>query len=356
MAPAFPLLADPARYSCCTIALDHDRKTLLEWVAIFEKSVPSMRDQAAASEGGGEEAQRRAARFAEQFMAAMQEVKSRPDAYGPPSIARFCEVREDFLRENGFADPYVEVKAKENDAALAVLPSVLAEHDAIASPEERLQAVLEGVFAGNVFDLGAQATIDLYKEGNADFRTTRAGLRRPFLIDGSKEFAARLAASPYRKALVFIDNAGSDVVLGMMPFTRELLRRGVRVCLAANSEPSLNDVTHDELGPLLERVAAVDAVMAGALREGRLTTVASGNRLPVIDLARVSEACAAEARDADLLVLEGMGRGVETNLRAAFTCDALHLAMVKHKEVAEFLGGHLYDVVCCFKPRPAPHA
>ena len=39
------------------------------------------------------------------------------------------------------------------------------------------------------------------------------------------------------------------------------------------------------------------------------------------------------AQEADLVVLEGMGRGIETNLNAEFTCDALNLGMVKHPEV-----------------------
>jgi type II pantothenate kinase len=40
---------------------------------------------------------------------------------------------------------------------------------------------------------------------------------------------------------------------------------------------------------------------------------------------------------------------VETNLRARFTCDALNLGMIKHKEVAECLRGDLYDCVCRFR-------
>jgi cobyric acid synthase len=55
-----------------------------------------------------------------------------------------------------------------------------------------------------------------------------------------------------------------------------------------------------------------------------------------------------EARDADLVVLEGMGRGIETNLYARFSIDSVKLAMVKHKEVATLLGGELYDCVCKF--------
>lgn len=36
---------------------------------------------------------------------------------------------------------------------------------------------------------------------------------------------------PHKRALLFVDNSGADVVLGMLPFARELLRRGTEVCL-----------------------------------------------------------------------------------------------------------------------------
>ncbi len=35
--------------------------------------------------------------------------------------------------------------------------------------------------------------------------------------------------SPYQRAIMFVDNAGADVVLGMIPFARELLRMGAEV-------------------------------------------------------------------------------------------------------------------------------
>ena len=40
-----------------------------------------------------------------------------------------------------------------------------------------------------------------------------------------------------------------------------------------------------------------------------------------------------QAGDADLIILEGMGRGIETNLYAQFSVDSLKLGMIKHREV-----------------------
>jgi cobyric acid synthase len=68
----------------------------------------------------------------------------------------------------------------------------------------------------------------------------------------------------------------------------------------------------------------------------------------VMDLTSISRELADAAEDADLVVLEGMGRSIETNLYAQFKCDSLNIGMVKHKEVADFLGGRLYDCVIKF--------
>lgn len=35
--------------------------------------------------------------------------------------------------------------------------------------------------------------------------------------------------NPYKRALLFVDNSGADIVLGMLPLARELLRRGTEV-------------------------------------------------------------------------------------------------------------------------------
>ena len=51
-------------------------------------------------------------------------------------------------------------------------------------------------------------------------------------------------------------------------------------------------------------------------------------------LLQVSQEVVQQAGDADLIVLEGMGRGIETNLYAQFSVDSLKLGMIKHREVS----------------------
>lgn len=41
----------------------------------------------------------------------------------------------------------------------------------------------------------------------------------------------RLKGPPHKKAAIFIDNSGIDIVLGILPFARDLLRRGTKVSI-----------------------------------------------------------------------------------------------------------------------------
>lgn len=60
-----------------------------------------------------------------------------------------------------------------------------------------------------------------------------------------------LKGDPHVCAALFADNSGFDIVLGVLPFVRELLLRKSKVILVANSRPSLNDVTYVELLELI---------------------------------------------------------------------------------------------------------
>ena len=120
--------------------------------------------------------------------------------------------------------------------------------------------------------------------------------------------------------------------------------------VAANSYPVINDITAAELQELLPEIGLVDDTIASAVAEKKLRVVPNGSGTPMIDLSKVSPQVVAECEGVDLLVLEGMGRSIESNLHALFTCDALNIGMVKHPEVAMLLGTQMYDCVCRFKP------
>lgn len=55
-------------------------------------------------------------------------------------------------------------KEREHAAALEVLPDLLHELDQMP-PTARLTSLIQGILAGNIFDWGAKATVDLYHNG-----------------------------------------------------------------------------------------------------------------------------------------------------------------------------------------------
>jgi type II pantothenate kinase len=350
-ATTLPLLADPGGYTAATWELTYDEARRAYWVNLFREHFPKLLAEAereAADLGQDlDDLRRRGEAATAALEAYLDDVSDRPEHYAPLTILDLCWQRERVLRRHGFNDPYRLAKQRENEQSLTLLADVLREIDALSDAEQRA-AVVRGLFAGNIFDLGASKTIDMFADTQVDFHGTLAKLKpRPWFIDDMDAWLTRLEGPAHRAALIFVDNAGPDVVLGIMPFARLLLERGTRVILTANSEASLNDVTYDELVTLIEQVAAIDTPLATAWRRGDLQVVPSGNWAPLIDLTRISPELvqAVEREQVDLTVIEGMGRALETNFKARLTCETLKLAMIKDQGVAETLGAEMFDLV-----------
>jgi type II pantothenate kinase len=81
-----------------------------------------------------------------------------------------------------------------------------------------------------------------------------------------------------------------------------------------------------------------------------LEVVSTGSDIPLIDLSDVSDELNEAAADGDLVIIEGMGRAVESNFDAAFTVDAVRLAVLKDPHVAAGLGGVPMDPICKYTP------
>ncbi|KAK7350623.1 hypothetical protein VNO77_09445 [Canavalia gladiata] len=374
----FPLLADPKLYEPNTIDLS-DHSELEYWFTILSEHLPDLVDKAVASEGGTDDAKRRGDAFARAFSAHLARLREEPSAYGKLGLANLLEMREECLREFQFVDAYRSIKQRENEASLAVLPDLLVELDSM-DEKTRLLTLIEGVLAANIFDWGSRACVDLYHKGTIIeiYRMSRNKMQRPWRVDDFDVFKERMLGTrdkkmpPHRRALLFVDNSGADIVLGMLPLARELLRRGTEVVLVANSLPALNDVTAMELPDIVAEAAKHCDILRRAAEAGGLLVdamintsdssktnsssvplmvVENGCGSPCIDLRQVSSELAAAAKDADLIILEGMGRALHTNLNARFKCDALKLAMVKNQRLAEKLvKGTIYDCVCKYEP------
>lgn len=344
----FPLLADPQAYVACPWDLSADQERRDYWLRLFRKHWQSLlkhaMDEAAER---GVDATDACAEANHLFMAYLDTVNQEPEAYGRLDVLAICWQRENALRAAGIADPYRLSKQIENERALAYLPSLLNELD-LGPRDNEAQRIIEGVFAGNIFDMGAEHTQKMFEEGTVDFASIRAKLKpRPWRYDAMDAWKARYCVTPYRQALLFVDNAGPDVVLGMIPLARHLLQLGTSVVLSANTEPSLNDVTHAELTELIDRIAEFDPVVRVSRLTNQLRLIESGNWAPLMDLTKISPqlAEAAEELEFDLVVLEGMGRSMESNPDCELTCDCLRLAMVKDLGVAQGFGAELFDLV-----------
>ena len=91
-------------------------------------------------------------------------------------------------------------------------------------------------------------------------------------------------------------------------------------------------------------------MLCSAVESGSLSVISTGSDLPIIDLSKLSHSIVEAAREADLVVLQGMGRAIESNLNAKLTTTVLKMGVVKHPEVALCLGGNLGDPICKFQP------
>ncbi|MCB9866141.1 MAG: DUF89 family protein [Phycisphaerales bacterium] len=346
--PYFCKLARPDLYVHGDWDLLADPAGREDWIRIFDEHTASLLEHARRSDCPPVEEACDAYELA--FRHELERVRARPDDYAPLTVYTLCKLRARLMRAYGIGDPYDKVKREENAAALGRLAAVLQAVDG-CPPDVVVETLIRGLLAGNKFDLGAKDTTELHAAGELDFFKTLEELGpRPWFLDHVDTIAARLAPGKcaYRKAVFFVDNAGGDVVLGAIPLARYLADQGCAVVLAANDYPALNDILVDELGSVLARAAEVDERLAGHLRAGVISVVGTSCDCPLIDLSDVSTACNAAADDADLVILEGMGRAIESNYTAPMMCDTIRIAMIKNRSLAKYLGCRLYDLIAAF--------
>ncbi|XP_028958129.1 damage-control phosphatase At2g17340-like isoform X2 [Malus domestica] len=345
---AFPLLTTPieSNYRACTIPYrfpsDNPRKptpTELSWIDLFYNSTPSFKKRAE-SDASVADAPARAEKFAQRYTEILEDLKKDPESHGgPPDCILLCRLREQVLRELGFQDIFKKVKDEENAKAISLFENVVDLNDAIEDEVKRVENLIRGIFAGNIFDLGSAQLAEVFSKDGMSFLASCQNLvPRPWVIDDLDAFKLKWTKKSWKKRVTPAWDTGLLSLCSM-----QLV---LRVVLAANDLPSINDVTYTELIEIISRLKDKNGQLKG-VDTSKLLIANSGNDLPVIDLSRVSQELAHLASDADLVILEGMGRGIETNLYAQFKCDSLKIGMVKHPEVAQFLGGRLYD--CVFK-------
>lgn len=339
-----PLLAEPAAYRACETDLVTDAAARSYWLGLFRSHFDVQLE--AASALGVDSADLRRARRA--MDDELDRIEADPAIHGALDIKVLDEVRTAVLRRSGISDEFAGVKAREDELAMSALPDRLAALDALEE-RERLESVVRGMLAGNLFDMGAVETADAFASATVPFDLALDLVpARPWFIDELDALVEHWVTARPRRVVVLVDNAGADLVLGLFPLAREMIRAGCTVVLSANAGPCLNDASHGEVVALARRAADV----APELASPDLRLVCSGVTSPVIDLAAIGEELAEAARGADLLVLHGMGRSIESNRTAAFTCAVWRIAMVKDPEIARTIGARMFDAVVRFTEAP----
>ncbi len=315
----------------------------------YERSLTLGIAQAEADGKDRADAERRAETCRREFNAFLDRMLADPWQFERPTMLSIDCVRDNILRENGFFDVYYEIKHHDNELALSLLPEICRDLDAHA-PSQQLQTATQGALAGNIFDMGVTATAQRMLEKSLSFLHTRDNLpRRPWVVDDFDTLLRRfLSGQVHRKAIMFVDNAGADFILGMLPLARFLALRGTEVVIAANELPTLNDMTIRDAQEIWPEVLVAEPSF-GKLP---IRLVSTGTGAPLIDLREISPELNREAANADLVILEGMGRALESNFFTRFDVDALKIAMIKEEFVAQSLGASMYDVVCRFEPAP----
>lgn len=342
-----PLLKEPVDYVPDTVDLTQDASARDYWLVCFEEAIDKFVERAIQSQIHHSDAQERAKIFKEKYLSRLDHLRSHPFAYGSLTVRSLLDMREHCLTEFDFPDPYLQQKRMENELALKLLKSRI---DSINSLpwEEKQSALVTGLLAGNVFDWGAKEVAKIMEKSDFGFMDANKKLEdRPWLVDNLNEWIQRLKGKPHKCAAIFVDNSGMDVVLGVVPFALELIKRQTKVLLCANSKPVLNDVTYQELKVLMRKVAAFIKEIDDALSTCQLKILDSGQGSPCLDLSRLNleVAEAMENNCTDLIVLEGMGRAVHTNLNAKFKCESIKAAVLKNQWLASRLGGKMFSVI-----------
>ena len=426
-ASPFPLLSNPKTYShvspgvCDTCANDVEQRKA--WVVLLLGQLPSHRANAertlahVGAEALGSDFNDRYLQWEKEYEAYLEKISDDATLVKTDQGATLLDMvdeKERLLRKNGLDDLFAGMKAQENEVASALFPILADEIDSIwqpavgslqlssgcgdASDEKNkkinaIQTVLECCLAGNLFDAGAAAAVQgMSKSDDSDecassldasqLAETFAEARRRVRRDGDRGWrfdsfdavSTRITSNPWKRVVIFCDNAGADV-MGMTLLARTLAGlggKGTKVVLASNKWAALNDVTDTETKQFLKAVTegeedcgtsgsifnVGDALLGAQVNGGQVNAVSSGQMSTLLDLNRtggaLNEWVAEETKQVPagedwLLVFDGMGRSLESNWNVdAYVktgVNTFNLAMVKSEINAKRLKAEVYDCV-----------
>ncbi|CAG8590777.1 2167_t:CDS:10, partial [Acaulospora morrowiae] len=246
---AFPKLANLNNYNPDTLTLT-DSVSQHHWIDVLEKNLHNLVELAIEWSSNGDDEKQdvhtRASSFDTLFRSHLTRLRDHPTMYGALTIRSLLNLREQCLHEIGFPDIFVKVKAAENEAALRDLKDIFEKVDSVQEVEDKIDLLIENILAGNMFDWGSRQISEMMRKGQLTFELAKTKVKKPEHLNKMRQFTERLTSKtkpPFKKAVLFADNSGADIVLGIIPFARFLVSMGTDVILAVNSLPAVNDVT-----------------------------------------------------------------------------------------------------------------
>lgn len=198
----------------------------------------------------------------------------------PPANA--IAVYDTISRVTGVADPFLEVKRKENGLALESISGLRQELHSSADP---FSVALGYAIAGNIIDYGAASRFDV--EG-----AMNRGRAAEFPIDCREELSSKVEQmAPGSRVLYLTDNCGEVVYDSLV--IELLAEKGFDITVAVKDGPIINDA-------LIE-----DAVEAGLDKYAEIIT--NGAVCPGTPLNKCSDEFLKRFEKADLIISKGQG-------------------------------------------------
>ena len=348
----FSLLAEPEKYKAETWDVSQAEHTRGYWLKIYANRFGATMRAAEHSPSINPKALSETIDKAKElFASTLEQIKEQPNMLGVFGLMTLEKIRYKILRKFVLQDAFLKIKHKENIKASNHYPRLIKAHDKLKF-ESLIKVLTEGIFAGEVFDLNDDGRLHCYDAKEPDFFHTLDGLQpRPWLIDDFDKWREFLTKThgKLKRVMFFVDNAGADFVLGCIPLARILAQQGTTVYLAAADRPCYNDITTAECRAVLQALCQDDPLLGYLLKTKRLRLTGLGGGLPHIDFLQIAEHCDRAAEGAELIILSGSPRAVESNWLAKFNCPTLKIATMTNKWHAQRLGGELYDLVCRFE-------
>jgi type II pantothenate kinase len=243
---AFPKLENLDEYHPDTFQLTNSASQKY-WIDFLEKNLHSLVKLAIEfNDNDKQDVQHRASSFDTLFRSHLARLRDQPNMYGALTVRSLLNLREQCLHELGFPDIFSKVKAEENKSALLSLPELLKKVDYLQSMEDKIELLIDNMLAGNMFDWGSNQALEMLKNGELTFETAKDKINKPDHFNQTRKFIERIVSKnkpPLKKAVIFVDNSGVDIILGIIPFARFLVSLGSDVILAVNSLPAINDIT-----------------------------------------------------------------------------------------------------------------